>query len=143
MERVPEDFAQVLQTYTQQGHRVLALAHRPLYKISYAKVQRISREELEINLVFKGLLVMENRLKSETAGNIEILKAANIRPVMVTGDNMLTALSVAYDCGMIVKHNQVVQLSTTQIEDVNVPTLSWDFASLPTKKYEQVKTLRK
>ncbi|XP_076329570.1 polyamine-transporting ATPase anne boleyn isoform X2 [Tachypleus tridentatus] len=140
---VPEDFAQVLQIYTQQGYRVLALAHHPLYKISYAKVQRIPREELEVNLTFIGLLVMENRLKPETAVNIEILKSANIRPVMITGDNMLTALSVAYDCGMIVKHDQVVHLSTTEIENVNVPTLSWDFASLPTKKSEENKILRK
>ena len=34
------------------------------------------------------------------------LKEAMIRPVMVTGDNMLTALSVARECGMVDKHEE-------------------------------------
>lgn len=51
---------------------------------------------------------MENRLKPETTGIIDGLKHACIRTVMVTGDNMLTALSVARECHMVEQHDKVI-----------------------------------
>lgn len=45
----------------------------------------LSREELESGLTFLGLLVMENRLKSETQPVLQELSQARIRSVMVTG----------------------------------------------------------
>ncbi|KAK3580043.1 hypothetical protein CHS0354_028614 [Potamilus streckersoni] len=101
-ETVPSDFQDILMGYTQHGYRVLALAYRSLpEKLKYAKVQRIQRDQVEKGLEFLGLLVMENRLKPNTEVVIKQLKDANIRTVMVTGDNMLTALSVARECGMV------------------------------------------
>lgn len=44
---------------------------------------------------------MQNSLKTATMPVIRELKAAEMRSVMVTGDNALTALSVARECGMI------------------------------------------
>lgn len=69
--------------------------------MSYAKIQRISREKIECDLTFLGFVILENRLKPDTLEIINNLMAANIRTVMVTGDNILTALSVAHDCDMI------------------------------------------
>jgi len=43
------------------------------------------REEVESDLTFLGLLIMENRLKRETKSALEELSAAHIRSVMVTG----------------------------------------------------------
>ena len=43
------------------------------------------RDQVENNLTFLGLLVMENRLKPETTPIIRQLKQAAIRTVMVTG----------------------------------------------------------
>lgn len=43
------------------------------------------REEVESDLTFLGLLIMENRLKRETKPVLEELSAAHIRTVMVTG----------------------------------------------------------
>lgn len=43
------------------------------------------REEVESDLTFLGLLIMENRLKRETKPVLEELSAARIRSVMVTG----------------------------------------------------------
>lgn len=98
---LPSDFSSILQFYTEKGYRVLGLAYRPLTSLNYHKVQRASREDLEKNLTFLGLLVMGNMLKPETTEVIQTLTKANIRCVMVTGDNMLTALSVARECSMI------------------------------------------
>jgi cation-transporting ATPase 13A3/4/5 len=65
---------------------------------NYRKVMNASRDKVECNLKFLGLLIMENKLKSQTTGVIEILKDCNIRTVMATGDNVLTAISVARQC---------------------------------------------
>lgn len=65
---------------------------------NYRKVMNVSREKVECNLKFLGLLIMENKLKSQTTGVIEILKDCNVRTVMATGDNVLTAISVARQC---------------------------------------------
>ncbi|KAA0192532.1 Cation-transporting ATPase [Fasciolopsis buskii] len=132
---IPSDFHSVLLEYTREGYRVLALAWRPL-KISYTRMLRIHRERVEQDLLFLGLLVMENRLKPESAPVIRVLRNANIRPVMVTGDNMLTALSVARDCEMIDELDRIVIVSakppptlstTTDISsDLNAASASGD-----------------
>jgi len=114
---VPSNFQDVLTEYTQQGFRVLALAHRPLAKLSYVKAQRVQREALEANLTFLGLLILENRLKPASLPSIVALKEALIRPVMVTGDNMLTALSVARECGMVDKHEECLIVNAFKAPD--------------------------
>jgi len=38
---------------------------------------------------------MENKLKTETVGAIENLNRCQVRTIMATGDNVLTAISVA------------------------------------------------
>lgn len=84
---VPVDFNRELEEYTQEGYRVLGLAYRDLpSRISYPKMQRLLREDVETDLCFLGLVVLENRLKPETTGVIALLRAANIRSIMVTGN---------------------------------------------------------
>jgi cation-transporting ATPase 13A3/4/5 len=76
----------MLEEYTQEGYRVLALACKGLPRVSYVKVQRLAREDVESNLIFLGLIIMENRLKPETTGIIGMLHNASIRTIMVTGE---------------------------------------------------------
>ncbi|XP_063410293.1 polyamine-transporting ATPase 13A3-like isoform X2 [Mytilus trossulus] len=106
---VPDDYHDKLMKYTQHGYRVLALAWRQLpAKLKYTKIQRIQREQVEKGLTFLGFLVTENRVKPETTPVITQLRQANIRTVMVTGDNMLTALSVAREIGMVPPKEKIV-----------------------------------
>ena len=44
-----------------------------------------AREQLECDMVFLGLLILENRLKPETLPVIRTLKDASVRSIMVTG----------------------------------------------------------
>ena len=48
-----------------------------------------------MGLTFLGLLVMENKLKKETIPVIRNLNECRVRTIMATGDNVLTAISVA------------------------------------------------
>lgn len=44
---------------------------------------------------FLGLIIMQNKLKPETPGVLQDLHQANIRTVMVTGENMLVFSIIA------------------------------------------------
>jgi cation-transporting ATPase 13A2 len=61
------------------------------------------RDEAESDLDFLGFIIFENKLKPTTAGVLDELTEAGIRKVMCTGDNILTAISVARECNLIDK----------------------------------------
>uniref|UniRef100_A0A8C5IRK7 Polyamine-transporting ATPase 13A3 n=1 Tax=Junco hyemalis TaxID=40217 RepID=A0A8C5IRK7_JUNHY len=128
-ETVPVDFERVLEDYTKQGFRVIALAHRKLEsKLTWHKVQTISRDAIESNMDFMGLIIMQNKLKQETPAVLEDLHKANIRTVMVTGDNMLTAISVARDCGMILPQDKVIIAEALPPKDGQAARINWHYA---------------
>lgn len=108
---VPENIAPVLQKYTEKGFRVIALGYRELSNVNYEDLQKMHRSEFEKDLKFCGLIVMENRLKPQTSGVIEVLKQAEIKIAMVTGDNILTAISVAKECGIVGHYEKVVEVN--------------------------------
>jgi cation-transporting ATPase 13A3/4/5 len=97
----PTDYAELLAYYTHRGYRVIACATKTIDKLNWLKVQKMKREEAESDLEFVGFIIFENKLKPSTAPVIEELERANIRNVMCTGDNILTAISVARECGLI------------------------------------------
>jgi len=74
---------------------VIGFATKVLENLNYKEVMRIERADCEKQLTFLGLLVMENKLKKETNGVIKELNDCKIRTIMATGDNVLTAISVA------------------------------------------------
>lgn len=48
----------------------------------------------------------------------------------VSGDNMLTALSVARDCDMIEKHDKVILVTALQsVDDNKQPQLQWTYTA--------------
>ena len=56
---------------------------------------------------FLGFLIMQNKLKPVTVSVIETLNEANIRTIMATGDNVLTAISVGRECNIIEADSEV------------------------------------
>jgi cation-transporting ATPase 13A3/4/5 len=63
----------------------------------------MKRSDAESDLEFIGFIIFENKLKPSTAGVLHELQEAGIRKVMCTGDNILTAISVARECDLIDK----------------------------------------
>jgi cation-transporting ATPase 13A2 len=101
-ETIPNNFSETLNHYTHKGYRVLAFAHRSV-KLNPEELSSLERETVECDLTFLGLVLMQNKVKSDTKMVIDDLSRNGIRNVMVTGDNPLTAVSVARQCGMIHK----------------------------------------
>lgn len=98
---VPQDYEHTLEQYTRSGYRVIACATKHIPNLSWIKAQKMKREDAESGLDFAGFIIFENKLKDSTTPVIEELKRAAIRTVMCTGDNILTAISVAQKCKLV------------------------------------------
>ncbi|XP_026578051.1 LOW QUALITY PROTEIN: probable cation-transporting ATPase 13A4 [Pseudonaja textilis] len=131
-ETVPPSFARELQGCTSQGFRVIALAHKRLQEGQLAA--SLTREELESGLTFLGLLVMENRLKSETRPVLQELHQARIRSVMVTGDNLQTAITVARNAGMIPQGSRVILVEASAGPGRPLASVSWEELEEPSQE---------
>lgn len=99
-ETVPEDFDDLLGYYARHGQRVVACAYRRVTE-EVDELMKVPREKIEMQLHFLGFIVFENKLKDESPVAIGELAAAQIRSIMVTGDNVLTAVNVARKCGIV------------------------------------------
>ncbi|KAF9869455.1 hypothetical protein CkaCkLH20_13052 [Colletotrichum karsti] len=99
----PVDYDEQLAYYTHKGYRVIGCATRHIPKLSWVKAQKMKRHEAESNLEFTGFIIFENKLKPTTASVLNELLGSNISTTMVTGDNILTAISVARECSLMKK----------------------------------------
>ncbi|XP_021361034.1 cation-transporting ATPase 13A2-like isoform X2 [Mizuhopecten yessoensis] len=132
---VPTDIKEILQSYTLQGHRVIALAWRPLDpKLTWHQSQRISRDKVEKDMTFLGLIVMQNKLKPQTRPVIRKLIAANIRCVMITGDMIETAMSVARNCGMVSPQDKVIIVEAVPPDHNGPARVEYRHSEMPTDR---------
>ncbi|KAJ5070977.1 cation-transporting atpase [Anaeramoeba ignava] len=98
---IPKNYSSVLDLYTKEGYRVIALAYRELPEVDLSDLDHLLREEVEKDLIFLGFLVLENKLKPDTKDVIIQLNDSRFESVMATGDNPLTAISVSKKCNLI------------------------------------------
>ncbi|CAG6021127.1 unnamed protein product [Menidia menidia] len=120
-ETVPAQFSGQLHKFSSEGLRVLALACKPVDLKS--DLRTMERGEVETDMQFLGLLMLKNLVKPESAGVISVLRMAHIRCVMVTGDNILTAVNVAKSCGMVGSDERVIFVTATPRSALSMPTL--------------------
>ncbi|XP_075717883.1 putative cation-transporting ATPase 13A4 isoform X2 [Rhinoderma darwinii] len=123
-ETVPNSFSKKLDYYTVQGFRVIGLAYRSMQK-GLPMSSDIEREEVECDLTFLGLLILENRLKPETNSVLQELSEANIRVVMITGDNLQTAVTVGKKSGMLPSNSNIIMLDACEPEKDLPASLTW------------------
>ncbi|RMD41460.1 hypothetical protein DV735_g3675, partial [Chaetothyriales sp. CBS 134920] len=98
---IPSDFDDLLSFYTHKGFRVIACASKYISRLDGHEVEQMERTEAETSLQLTGFIVFENKLKEVTTEVIEELNQARIRNIMCTGDNILTAISVARQCDLL------------------------------------------
>ncbi|KAF7315568.1 Cation-transporting ATPase [Mycena indigotica] len=105
--------------------------------LSWLKAQRMKREQAESGLRFLGLVIFENKLKPGTALAIAALRSAHLACRMITGDNPLTAVSVARECGLInpaahvfapvfIQGNETTPASIVEWSSMDEPTWKLD-----------------
>ncbi len=139
---IPADFEAVLASYARRGLRVLGCGAR-FYNLTDPQsavlaepllattrnvheidaINAVARQSSEVGLTFFGFIVLENKLKSQTKPTILRLRdEANLLLHMATGDNAVSAVAIARECG-IIKPNMRVYLGDFPLQ---VPSTSLD-----------------
>ncbi|KAL4778712.1 hypothetical protein BJX76DRAFT_342616 [Aspergillus varians] len=91
-----------MEELAKMGLRVLALAHRPYNEQSrLLEGSDLSRDEIEKDLCFLGLIGLYDPPRPETAGSIAACYRAGITVHMVTGDHPGTAKAIAQQVGIL------------------------------------------
>ena len=104
---LPDNFNEVLNKYTSKGYRVLALSCKVM-RMTYDQAMKITRNNIEKNLIFLGLLIIQNELKDGTSSTLKSLNEdGHLVIKMATGDNILTATCVAKSCNLIPSESTV------------------------------------
>jgi len=99
-----EEIAAANKTMADSALRVLALAF-----VEYDKLpQSDDCAALEKDLVFVGLCGMIDPVREEVADAIARCKTAGIRPIMITGDHIDTAVAIAKQLGIIADSNEAM-----------------------------------
>ena len=118
----------VIDEYAKKGIRVLMLG------VDEGK-----------GLSFISLLFIKDELREEVREGIELVRKAGIKTVMITGDNKITAMSIAKDAGIINSDRDVVltsselnRMSDDKVKEI-LPRLSVVARALPTDKSRLVR----
>ena len=96
-------------------------------------------------LTFVSLVFIKDELREEVKGGIELVKKAGIKTVMITGDNKITAMSIAKDAGIISDDRDIV-LTSSELNNMSdeklkeiIPKLCVVARALPTDKSRLVR----
>ena len=120
---IPNNFNEILNNYTSKGYRVLALAAKSI-NINFQQIKTLHRDVIENNFIFLGFLIIENKLKENTKNTLKKFDEADLGMIMVTGDNLRTAICVSRECNLI---NQDQEIFSCEIEKLNgIERLKWN-----------------
>ena len=132
--------ARINDEMSKKALRVLA--------VGYKKVDTIPTEPtselLETGLTFMGLVGMIDPPRPEVRDAVAVCKQAGIRPVMITGDHVVTASAIAEDLGILREGDRAVTgpeldaMSETEL-DKNVENISVYARVSPENKIRIVK----
>ncbi|EQC26758.1 hypothetical protein SDRG_15408 [Saprolegnia diclina VS20] len=90
----------IIDKYASQGYRTLCLAIRDL-DISCDQVKTWSDDDIETDLTCIAIVGIEDPVRPEVPEAIRLCHRAGIIVRMVTGDNIMTARSIAGKCGIL------------------------------------------
>ena len=109
-----ETIHKINDEFTSDSLRVIAIAMKPLDEIP----ANPNPEDIENNLIFVGLLGFDDAPRADAIEGIEICNSADIRTIMITGDNLLTAKAVARRIGVLKDGTEAISgAELSQISD--------------------------
>ncbi|MGL4647568.1 MAG: cation-translocating P-type ATPase [Mycoplasmoidaceae bacterium] len=92
------EVSKINNKWSDKAIRVLAIAYK---EIKGDIPKEIDHELIEKDLEFMGLIGMIDPPREEVRESIQICKSAGIKPVMITGDHLNTAIAIANDLGIL------------------------------------------
>ena len=134
---VPKSFLTLLRKYTLKGFRVLACAFKRLStneKDIFNQTENnifTSPQNLESNLTFLGFIIFKNRLKKKTKEVLNKLTEEGLFPIIATGDNAFTSISVVKECNLINYNSKfcIMDINLNSLKTNNKVMLKCSFES--------------
>lgn len=123
-----DNYIQRMNSYSKRGIRLLALA-----------TKEADKKELE-KLTFVGMILIKDEVRDDAIEGVRLVKDANIQLVMITGDNVDTATSIAREVGIVSSDDDLVltsdELNSKSDEELKriLPNLRVVARSLPQDK---------
>ena len=102
-----EEIEAANQAFSDQGLRVLAFACRPL------ETPEVTLED-ERDMLFLGLIAMMDPPREESKAAVADCISAGIRPIMITGDHVVTASAIAREIGILTPGTKAVEGSVIE-----------------------------
>ena len=87
----------VTEEMSENALRVLAVAYKEIEEIP----ETLTSEKLETDLTFLGLVGMIDPPRPEAKAAVAVCRRAGIKPVMITGDHVVTASAIARELGIL------------------------------------------
>ncbi|MBQ7223141.1 MAG: calcium-translocating P-type ATPase, PMCA-type [Erysipelotrichaceae bacterium] len=106
-----------VKSYADRALRVLGLAYRNWEAVP----ENCDAENLENHLIFVGFVGMIDPCRPEVYNAIQECRTAGIRPVMITGDHIDTAVAIGKDLGIITNASEArVGADMEQMDDATL-----------------------
>ena len=127
-----------------QALRVLAFAYKEIDSLP----QEPTSQELENGLTFLGLVGMIDPPREEVKDAVRVCREAGIKPVMITGDHVVTASAIAKQLGILQEGDRAItgaeldKMSESELDD-NVEHISVYARVSPENKIRIVKAWQK
>ena len=94
----------ITESMSEKALRVLAIAYKEIDVIP----EEPSPEELESGLTFMGLVGMIDPPRPEAKEAVSVCRKAGIKPVMITGDHVVTASAIARELGILEEGDRAI-----------------------------------
>lgn len=94
-----------VKNFSKNALRTLGFAYK---KLDYVPKNIKELEKEENNLSFAGILGMIDPPRKSVKESVALCKNAGIRPIMITGDGIDTATTIAKDVGIITSDNEAI-----------------------------------
>lgn len=92
-----DEYLKMEQTFSEEALKVLAFAFKEIDK-NINKEDDYFKEEK--NLILVGMIGLKDPARKNVASAIQTCREAHIRPIMLTGDNLATALAIGKEVGI-------------------------------------------
>ena len=100
-----QEIKEMADSYASQGYRVIMFTYKKLQFLQ--KKSKIEREEVEKDLTFIGIVSVLDPPREGVKESVDEVKSAGITPIMITGDSVKTAGTIAKEIGILETHQEV------------------------------------
>ena len=100
--KIKDSYIEIETNMAKEGLKVLAFAYKEVLNKDYS----------EDDLILVGLIGLKDPVRDNIKNSISECKEAGIRPIMLTGDNLITAYTIAKEVGICKNEEECINASS-------------------------------